>query len=130
MRTIGRKFCGNGFSARLCAKREKQRCRILALQSRIMPSSRTATPKSAKLQVITADSFAGIEWLRHGFSTRKGGVSKCYGGKSLNLGLTEDDTREAVNANRELFFREIDAVDNPTLAKAARVGHPHSEKIW
>src|ERR1041385_1894753 len=90
---------------------EKQRCRILALQSRAMPSSRTATPKSAKLQVITADSFAGIEWLRHGFSTRKGGVSKCYGGKSLNLGLTEDDTRESVNANRELFFREI-AADN------------------
>ena len=93
-----------------------------------MPSSRTATPKSAKLQVITADSFAGIEWLRHGFSTRKGGVSKCYGGKSLNLGLTEDDTREAVNANRELFFREIDVVDNPTLVKAARVGQ--STKVW
>ena len=61
-----------------------------------MPSSRTATPKPAKLPVVTADSFAGIQWLRHGFSTRKGGVSKCYGGKSLNLGVTEDDTREAV----------------------------------
>jgi YfiH family protein len=33
-----------------------------------------------------------------------------------------------VNANRELFFREIDVVDNPTLVKAARVGQ--STKVW
>ena len=76
-----------------------------------MPSTRAATPKAAKLQVITADSCAGIEWLRHGFSTRQGGVSKCYGGKSLNLGITEQDTRAAVERNREMFFRALGAHD-------------------
>ena len=43
--------------------------------------------------------------MLHGFSTRKGGVSKVYGGKSLNLGITEQDTREAVERNREIFLK-------------------------
>lgn len=50
-------------------------------------------------------------------------MSKCYGGKSLNLGITEEDTREAVERNREMFFREIGACE-PILAKPARAGHP------
>ena len=75
--------------------------------------------------MIRADSFVGIDWLRHGFSTRRGGVSKCYGGKSLNLGITEQDTREAVERNRVLFLREIGAA-GPTLPKSVRVGHPKS----
>ena len=38
-------------------------------------------------------------------------MSKCYGGNALNLGVTEEDTREAVARNRELFFGEIGAAD-------------------
>ena len=76
-----------------------------------MPSTRPATPKPTKIQVIAADSLKGIAWLRHGFSTRVGGVSKCYGGNALNLGITEGDTREAVQRNREMFFTAIGAAD-------------------
>ena len=47
--------------------------------------------------------------MLHGFSTRKGGVSKVYGGKSLNLGITEQDTREAVERNREIFLKALGA---------------------
>ncbi len=47
----------------------------------------------------------------HGFSTRKGGVSKAYGGHTLNLGITPEDTREAVQQNRMLFLRGIGAAD-------------------
>jgi polyphenol oxidase len=47
--------------------------------------------------------------MLHGFSTRKRGVSKAYGGKSLNLGITEQDTREAVERNREIFLKELGA---------------------
>jgi polyphenol oxidase len=87
----------------------------------------TGTATRTNIQVIRGEPFEDLTWLKHGFSTRRGGVSKCYGGKSLNLGLTEEDTRAAVERNRELFFRAIGAVSSPTLAKPARVGHP---KPW
>ena len=49
--------------------------------------------------------------MLHGFSTRKGGVSKVYGGNRLNLGITEQDTREAVDRNREIFLKELGATN-------------------
>jgi polyphenol oxidase len=52
-----------------------------------------------------------LPWLAHGFSTRQGGVSKAYGGRTLNLGITEEDTREAVTQNRRIFLRAINAVN-------------------
>lgn len=73
-----------------------------------MPISRAT---QNKLQTIRALNLKELAWLRHGFSSRKGGVSECYGGGSLNLGTTEEDTRENVQRNRELFFRDIGAVD-------------------
>jgi hypothetical protein len=36
-----------------------------------------------------------LPWLVHGFSTRQGGASTCYGGKTLNLGLTSHDSNGA-----------------------------------
>ncbi|MEO6801761.1 MAG: peptidoglycan editing factor PgeF [Granulicella sp.] len=46
-------------------------------------------------------------WLRHGFSTRSGGVSEVYGGKSLNLGWTKDDDPAHVAENRRLLMRAV-----------------------
>ncbi|HZU29904.1 MAG TPA: peptidoglycan editing factor PgeF [Candidatus Angelobacter sp.] len=43
-------------------------------------------------------------WLVHGFSTRPGGLTTCYGGRSLNLGFTKDDRRENVEKNRAKFL--------------------------
>ncbi len=45
-----------------------------------------------------------MPWLVHGFSTRRGGFSKGYGGNALNLGLTKDDSRAAVEKNRAAFL--------------------------
>jgi len=44
-----------------------------------------------------------LEWLRHGFSTRMGGESAAYGGKTLNLGWTKEDDPKAVASNRTRF---------------------------
>lgn len=55
------------------------------------------------MDVQRADSLAGLPWLVHGFSTRSGGFSKAYGGRALNLGLTAQDSRAAVQRNREAF---------------------------
>ena len=67
--------------------------------------------REGKLKIISAENLSDLAWLRHGFSTRLGGVSDCYGGRALNLGVTEEDTRENVQRNRELFLREIGAAD-------------------
>ncbi len=57
-----------------------------------------------------------IPWLWHGFSTRKGGLSRCYCGEDakgqlnpgeLNLGFTAEDEAETVAANRRLLAEAI-----------------------
>ncbi len=58
----------------------------------------------APIEVLRAPALAQLPWLIHGFSTRQGGVSTCYGGRALNLGLTQRDTRGNVERNRELFL--------------------------
>jgi YfiH family protein len=60
---------------------------------------------------LQAPAFASLPWLVHGFSTRPGGASSCYGGKSLNLGLTEHDTRNNVERNRRDFLSAVKATD-------------------
>jgi len=47
--------------------------------------------------------------VSHGFSTRLGGVSRAYGGNTLNLGFTSHDSRSAVERNRELFVENLDS---------------------
>src|SRR5215471_14124432 len=61
-------------------------------------------PTALKPVVLRAVNLRRVPWLVHGFSTRKGGTSKYYGGKALNLGLTKDDSREAVEKNRKRFL--------------------------
>ena len=50
-------------------------------------------------------------WLLHGFSTRRGGVSRAYCAEDdpgdLNLTFTKEDNREAVVQNRRLFLEAV-----------------------
>ena len=55
--------------------------------------------------------MAELSWLVHGFSTRQGGVSTCYGGNALNLGVTQHDTKDNVERNRTLFLESVGAAD-------------------
>ena len=61
----------------------------------------------SKVEVLRAAPLARIPWLAHGFSTRTGGNSKAYGGNALNLGLTEDDSKIAVETNRKAFAKAV-----------------------
>jgi hypothetical protein len=70
-----------------------------------------AIPKSA-IQLLHSPQLAKLPWLVSAFSTRTGGVSRVYGGNALNLGFTKHDSRAAVERNRELFLRELGAVDD------------------
>jgi YfiH family protein len=56
-----------------------------------------------KVPVVRAEGWEKYPWLRHGFSTRAGGVSEIYGGQSLNLGWTKEDEAANVAENRRRF---------------------------
>jgi polyphenol oxidase len=57
------------------------------------------------IEVVRVPDWAQYPWLRHGFSTRTGGVSTVYGGDSLNLGWTKEDDLASVAENRLRFLR-------------------------
>ncbi len=63
----------------------------------------------SKLKILRSEELAAFPWLVHGFSTRVAGVSRAYGGNTLNLGFTRHDTRTAVERNRELFLQSLSA---------------------
>jgi YfiH family protein len=74
---------------------------------------KTSTGKP--FNVLRADSVARTPWLVHGFSTRTGGSSKCYGGHALNLGFTSHDSKAAVELNRRGFVSAVTQEAPPLL---------------
>jgi len=70
---------------------------------------RTKASPQNKLQIVQAADFRKVPWLVHGFSTRPGGRTTCYGGRTLNLGFTQEDTRENVEQNRKQFLLGVGA---------------------
>ena len=71
--------------------------------------------KRAKLKVFRASILSQFPWLVHGFSTRVGGFSQSYGKNELNLGLTKDDSKAAVERNRHAFQRALGAAGWPLI---------------
>jgi YfiH family protein len=65
---------------------------------------------SPRNEILKAQNLADLSWLVHGFSTRQGGVSNCYGKGALNLGLTPGDNKDNVLRNRALFASALDAL--------------------
>lgn len=78
---------------------------------------------------MEAANLRTLPWLAHGFSTRLGGVSKAYGGNTLNLGITEEDTRDAVAQNRRIFLRAINAVNGRETFPYVSAKQVHSAVI-
>lgn len=63
--------------------------------------------KTGQPKILRADNLAALPWLVHGFSTRVGGFSRVYGKDDLNLGFTKEDSRAAVERNREAFLQQL-----------------------
>lgn len=77
------------------------------------------------LEIVQVPGWQRFGWLRHGFSTRGGGISTVYGGESpisetsggnasslnrggsLNLGWTKEDDPAAVFENRRRFLAAV-----------------------
>jgi polyphenol oxidase len=84
------------------------------------------------VSILAVPGWERYDWLWHGFSTRKGGVSRAYldaGGDEftgeLNLGFTASDEREAVIENR---LRLIEAVSESRETAFATVRQVHSNR--
>jgi len=90
-----------------------------------VPSAR----KQASSTCLTVPALAQIPWLVNGFSTRKGGSSKAYGGHSLNLGFTKDDSRATVERNRARFQRQVGAVEGKKPWPLVTLRQIHSDLI-
>jgi hypothetical protein len=69
----------------------------------------TPVPAKSKLTILHAPRLKEILWLIHGFSTRRGGSSRLYGGHALNLGFTKTDHRTAIERNRSAFLAQLGA---------------------
>lgn len=84
-------------------------------RSIVKPKRISADRPSARVGILKAGVLAEIPWLVHGFSTRLGGFSRVYGANVLNLGITKQDTRAAVERNREAFQKKLGAPGWPLV---------------
>ncbi len=91
----------------------------------------------ASPDILRSPQLAKLPWLVHGFSTRTGGVSRVYGGnaltltlnRTLNLGFTKQDSRAAVERNREILLKNIGAVSGREIFPLITLRQIHSDLI-
>lgn len=70
-----------------------------------------------------------LSWLVHGFSTRHGGISTAYGGRTLNLGFTKDDKRDNVEKNRRKLLLSTGAAEKSKPWPLVALHQIHSDLI-
>ncbi len=92
-----------GVTTRLRLQRmDKQELIPVAPLPRIAPNG---------VQWLAVPAWEKLNWLWHGFSTRRGGLSRAYCADDaqgeLNLGFTAEDDRETVAQNRRLFVEAV-----------------------
>ncbi|MEG9436545.1 peptidoglycan editing factor PgeF [Edaphobacter sp. HDX4] len=83
-----------------------------------------------ELPLLQVPEWLKFSWLRHGFSTRHGGVSKVYGEDALNLGWTAEDDPSAVRENRRLLVNAAAGeASSSNGMKLVTVRQVHSSRI-
>jgi polyphenol oxidase len=94
------------------------------------PTPRRLASTGKPIEILRAPTLAQLPWLVHGFSTRQGGVSTCYRGESLNLGVTQHDTKENVARNRTLFLGALGGEnENGSLWPLVQLNQIHSSVV-
>jgi YfiH family protein len=89
----------------------------------------TKNADKPRLTILRSELLTRIPWLIHGFSTRAGGFSRGYGGRSLNLGFTKQDSSSAVERNREAFLRQLGAINGKKSWPLVTLRQIHSDLI-
>ena len=64
---------------------------------------------AAGVELLTADSLKVLDWLVHGFSTRRPAQERAAkkDGPAFNLGFTEGSSRQEIEENRDRFARAV-----------------------
>ena len=88
-----------------------------------------AKSSAQKVRILQAANLKAFSWLVHGFSTRQGGLSKGYGGRSLNLGYTKEDSRDSVEKNRKRFLAALGAAEKGKPWPLVALKQIHSDLI-
>lgn len=82
-----------------------------ASQQELTPKAPVPRTAANGVEWLAAPGWEKLGWLWHGFSTRRGGLSRAYAADDapgeLNLGFTADDRRDAVAGNRRLLAEAI-----------------------
>jgi len=87
---------------------------------------------AAPIEIVRIEAWEQLPWLRHGFSTRIGGVTEAYRrGEDdkrfdLNLGFTPHDSEENVLENRRRFLAAMGAGDGAKLVTLRQI---HSTQV-
>jgi YfiH family protein len=89
----------------------------------------TKTTARNKVQLLRSEKLGKVPWLVHAFSTRLGGTSRVHGGNALNLGFTKQDSRTAVERNRQLFLKELGVVNGRAPSPLVSLRQIHSDLI-
>jgi purine-nucleoside/S-methyl-5'-thioadenosine phosphorylase / adenosine deaminase len=87
------------------------------------------TRSTSKFSILRSPSLTPFSWLVHGFSTKAGGTSKPYGGHTLNLGFTKQDTRPTVERNHAIFLEKLGAKTGKSLWPLVTLRQIHSDLI-
>lgn len=85
--------------------------------------------KPRNLKILRSAGLARIPWLVHGFTTRPGGATTVYGGKTLNLGFTKEDDREKVEQNRRIALLSAGAKHKGQPWPLVALRQIHSDRI-
>jgi YfiH family protein len=96
---------------------------ILSKASRVKPGTR------ANLRLLQSPDLKRVPWLVHGFTTRPGGLTTSYGGRTLNLGFTKDDLRASVERNRKAALLAIGAASKSKPWPLVTLRQVHSDII-
>jgi polyphenol oxidase len=86
--------------------------------------------KKSRLAILHSEALTRIPWLVHGFSTRLGGSSRQYGGHTLNLGFTKQDSRAAAERNRSTFLLGAGAATGKKPWPLVTLRQIHSDLIY
>jgi YfiH family protein len=80
-------------------------------QQELIPAAPLPCIAPNGVQWLAVPAWEKMNWLWHGFSTRRGGLSRAYCADEaqgdLNLGFTAEDDRDTVAQNRRLFAEAV-----------------------
>jgi YfiH family protein len=99
-----------------------------AAQQELTPSAPVPRLALNGVEWLAVPAWEKMNWLWHGFSTRRGGRSRAYCAENapgeLNLGFTAADKRETVAENRRLWAQAISGSAKTPLVTLRQI-HSH-----